>query len=414
MSHRRVVVTAMGAITPIGETAESFWDNLILGKSGARQVSLFDTTGFDVHIGAECHDFKAEMHIDRKQIKRMDRFTHLAMAAAREAFDSSGLDVTTMDTSRAGVIVGSGIGGLLEIETQKQRLLEKGPGKVSVFTIPKLMVNAASGNISIELGLRGPSNAVSTACASATDAMGAALEVIRRGVADMVITGGTEAALTPLGLSSFAAMKALSTRNVPPEQASCPFDVERDGFVLGEGAGVIVFEELEHAKRRGARIMAEVAGYGASSDANHITQPPEDGTGAAAAMRHALNDARVEPEEVDYINAHGTSTPLGDVAETVAIKRVFGEAARRIPVSSTKSSIGHLLGASGGVELVAMVYAIANAVVPPTINLNTPGPGCDLDFVPNTARDHRIRVAMSNSFGFGGHNACLVVKRFED
>lgn len=413
MSDRRVVVTGMGAVTPLGVTVGSFWDNLIAGKSGVREVSRFDTTDFDVHIGAECVDFKPEDHLDRKQIKRMDRFSMLALIAAREAFVRSGLEVEKVNRDRAAVVVGSGIGGLSEIELQKQRLLEKGPGKVSAFTIPKLMVNAAAGNVSIDLGLHGPSYAVSTACASATDAMGSALAMIRRGMVDVVITGGTEAGLTPLGLASFAAMKALSTRAVPPHEASCPFDADRDGFVLGEGAGILVFEELEYAKKRGAHILAEVAGYGASSDANHITQPTQDGIGAAAAMHNALADAEISPEKVDYINAHGTSTPLGDMAEMVAIKRVFGEAARRVPVSSTKSSIGHLLGASGGAELVAVICAMLNNVVPPTINFHTPDDGCDLDFVPNEPRDRRVRVAMSNSFGFGGHNGCIVVKRFE-
>ena len=413
MSQRRVVVTGMGAVTPIGTTVDLFWDNLLLGRSGVRTVSRFDVTGFDVRIGAECLDFNGEDHIDRKAIKRMDRFVQFALVAAREAFAASGLSVGQFDPERAGVIVGSGIGGLMEMEVQKERLLEKGPGKVSAFTIPKLMVNAASGNISIEYGLRGPSTAVSTACASASDAMGAALEMIRRGRADIVFTGGTEAALTPLGLAAFAAMRALSMRDIPPEQASCPFDAERDGFVLGEGAAVIVFEEYEHARKRGAPMLAEVAGYGATSDANHITQPTEDGVGAAAAMEYAIRDAGVEPEQVDYINAHGTATPLGDVAETVAVKRVFGDAARQVPISSTKSSIGHLLGASGGVEMVATVNAVLHAIAPPTINLHHPDPECDLDYVPNTARDLSINVAMSNSFGFGGHNACMVLKRID-
>jgi len=413
MSQRRVVVTGMGAVTPIGFTVESLWNNLIEGKSGVRRVSLFDTRDFDVHIGGECHGFNATDHIDRKLAKRMDRFSHFAIVAAREAFAQSGLSDGCLDLDRAGAVVGSGIGGLAEIETQNERLNNKGPGKVSAFTIPKLMVNAASGNVSIEFGMRGPSNSVSTACASATDAMGSALAIIRRDVADVVMTGGSEAALTPLGLASFAAMKALSSRDVPPEKASCPFDSQRDGFVLGEGAAVLVFEELEHAKRRGATILAEVLGYGGSSDANHITQPSEHGGGAASAMVAALRDARIAPDELDYINAHGTSTPLGDVAETTAIKRVLGDAAKTTPVSSTKSAMGHLLGASGGVELVAIIKAMANNVAPPTINLDNPGEGCDLDYIPNTPRDLKIRTAMSNSFGFGGHNACIIARRLD-
>lgn len=412
MSRRRVVVTGMGVVTPIGESVDAFWDQLLLGRSGIREVTMFDTTGFDVRIGGECTTFDADAWIDRKVNKRLDRFAHFALAAAQQAMKASGLEPAAMDLERAGVIIGSGIGGLMELETQKQRLLEKGPGKVSAFTIPKLMVNAASGNVSIEFGFRGPSNAVATACASAADAMGVALSFLRSNVADVIITGGSEAALTPLGLTAFAAMKALSSREAPPTEASCPFDVRRDGFVLAEGAGVLVFEELEHARARGARILAEVVGYGASADANHITQPLDDGRGAAAAMRHAFHDAGMDPAQVAYVNAHGTSTPLGDAAETMAIKSVFGAHARRLAVSSTKSSIGHSLGASGGIELIVSILALTHGVAPPTINLHTPDPACDLDYVPNTPRDLRIDAAMSNSFGFGGHNASLIVKRF--
>ncbi len=413
MSERRVVITGMGVVTPLGDSVEVYWDGLMQGKSGARNVTLFDTTDFDVTIGCECHGFNPLDKIERKAAKRMDRFAHLAVIAGQEAFDDSGLASVDFNRDRAGVIIGSGIGGLWELETQKTRLLQKGPGKVSAFTIPRLMVNAGSGNVSIELGFRGPANAVATACASATDAMGAALASIRRGDTDIMMTGGSEAALSPLGLSAFAAMKALSSRDVPPEQASCPFDNDRDGFVLGEGAGCLIFEELEHAKKRGANIYCEVLGYGASSDACHITQPQEEGLGAASAMRRALTDARVATDEIDYINAHGTSTPLGDMAETLAIKNVFSDHAKKLAVSSTKSSIGHLLGASGAVELVACVLAIKNNVAPATINLNTPSEGCDLDYVPNTPRDLKIDVAMSNSFGFGGHNACALVRRYQ-
>lgn len=412
MLKRRVVITGMGVVTPIGETVDLFWDRLIDGRSGVRNVTLFDTTKFDVKIGGECTDFDCNAHIDKKLSKRMDRYAQLALVAAREAVAHSGLDLSTENLDRIGVITGTGIGGLWELETQKERLMTKGPRRVSAFTIPKLMVNAASGNISIEFGMRGLANAVGTACASATDAMGAALAQIRIGTIDVVVTGGSEAALSPLGLASFAAMKALSSRDVPPEQASSPFDRGRDGFVLGEGAGILVFEELEHAKKRGARIFAEVAGYGASSDGNHITQPQEDGRGAAAAVRYALADAEVNPDQVEYINAHGTSTPLGDRAETRAVKSVFGAHAYKLAMSSTKSSIGHLLGASGGVELISTVMAFLHGVLPPTINLEHPDDECDLDYVPKTARDAKIDVAMSNSFGFGGHNACLVVKRF--
>lgn len=411
MSERRVVITGLGAVTPLGQSVDKFWDGLIDGSSGVGKVTLFDTTGFGVEIGAECSDADFDS-IDRKTQKRLDRNALFAIIAAREAFEHSGLNSHSFDPKRAGAIVGTGIGGLWELETQKERMLTKGPGKVSAFTIPRLMVNAAAGNVSMEFGLHGPSNAVGTACASAADAMGVALDAIRRGRADIMVTGGTEAALSPLGLAAFAAMKALSSRDCAPNEASCPFDKARDGFVLGEGSGILVFEELEHAKKRGATILAEVLGYGASSDAGHITQPHDDGRGGAEAMEYCMADGKISVQDVHYVNAHGTSTPLGDVAETRAIKRVFGDHVKKVAVSSTKSSIGHLLGASGGVELIACVRAINNSTVPPTINLHDPDEGCDLDYVPNTPRDMRVDVAMSNSFGFGGHNACLAVGRY--
>ena len=411
--ERRVVVTGLGAVTPFGVSVDRLWDGLIEGRSGIRPVSLFDTAGYDVRIGGEITDFDPEKHLDRRVIKRLDRYAQFAMVATAEAVRSSGLDPARVDPARMAVIFGSGIGGLQELEQQFHRLVTKGPSKVSAFTIPKLMVNAASGNISIAYGAKGNSIAVSSACASATHAMGEALQHIRRGEADVVFTGGSEAALTPLALAAFAAMKALSTRNDDPARASRPFDRDRDGFVLSEAAGAAIFEELEHAKRRSAPILAEVIGFGATSDADHITQPSENGEGAAKAMELAVRDARLSPQDVDYINAHGTSTPLGDVAETVAIKRVFGDWAKKLVVSSTKSAVGHSLGASGGVELVASVLAAKNSVVPPTINLDHPGEGCDLDYCPNVARDRKIKVAMSNSFGFGGHNACIVVRRWE-
>ncbi len=413
MSKRRVVVTGMGAVTPVGQTVDAFWDALLSCRSGVRRVQLFDATPFDVQIGGEVAEFDPTVCIDRRQVKRLDRFAQFAMVAGHEAMTQSGLDPAAIDRHRFGVIIGSGIGGLMELEEQHLRLRDKGPGKVSAFTIPKLMVNAASGNLSIQYGACGPSTAVSTACASATNAMGDALNCIRRGECDVMITGGSEAALTPLGLGAFAAMRALSVRNDDPAHASRPFDRDRDGFVLGEGAGILIFEEFEHARRRGARIFAEVAGFGTTADASHITQPSENGEGAAQAMRAALADGGLAPDTIDYINAHGTSTPLGDVAETIAIKKVFGPHAQRVPVSSTKSSIGHLLGASGGVEAIASILAIVNSVAPPTINLDHPGEGCDLDYVPNAPRDRRIHRAMSNSFGFGGHNACIVFQRAE-
>ncbi len=349
-----------------------------------------------------------------KDAKRIDRFTQFAMVAGIDAVRDSGIDFEKIDPFRAGVILGSGIGGLHEIETQVERLLHKGPDKVSAFTIPKLMLNAASGQLSIEFGLRGPNYAVATACASATNAIGDAFKCIQYDEADIMVTGGSEAAITPMGISGFANMRALSERNDEPTKASRPFDRNRDGFVLSEGAGMLVFEELEHAKARGARIYAEVLGYGASADAGHITQPDEAGVGAARAMKRALEDAGVSPEAVTYINAHGTSTPLGDQAETAAIKKVFGPHARELSISSNKSQLGHSLGASGGVELVLSVLSLRDNVVPPTINLDTPDPLCDLDYTPNVPRERKIAAALSNSFGFGGHNASVLVGRLRN
>ncbi len=403
----------MGAVTPFGLTVDRYWDGLVEGRSGIASVSLFDPSEFDVRIGGGIPDFDPEQCLDRRIIKRLDRYAQFALVACDEAVHMSGLQCDREDPHRMAVIFGSGIGGMNELEQQFNRLVTKGPGKVSAFTIPKLMVNAASGNISILYGARGCSIAVSSACASATNAMGEALEYIRRGAADIVFTGGSEAALSPLALAAFAAMKALSTRNDEPARASRPFDRDRDGFVLAEGAGALVFEELEHARKRNAPILAEVIGFSATSDADHITQPSENGEGAAKAMSKSLADAGIAPDQVDYINAHGTSTPLGDIAETIAIKSVFGSWARKLVVSSTKSAVGHSLGASGGVEMIAAICAIRNSVVPPTINLDNPGDGCDLDYCPNSARDRKIRVALNNSFGFGGHNACIVVRRFE-
>ena len=410
MSMRRVVVTGMGAITPLGNSVPEFWDGLVSGRSGGSHITQFDASPFDVRIGGECR-FEPSEYLDHRQIKRMDRFAQLAYIAGRQAIDQSGATkLEGFDPRRAGVILGTGIGGLLEIEEQFKRLLFKGPGKVSAFTIPKLMANAAAGHLSIAFNLQGISASIATACASAGNAMGDALHAIRTGSADVVLTGGSEAAMTPLGLAAFAAMKALSTRNDDPTHASRPFDRERDGFLLSEGAGLLVFEEYEHARRRGAEILCEVFGFGASSDASDMVQPDPEGKGAARAMVAALQDAKLNPADIDYINAHGTSTPLGDVAETRAIKSVFGDAAYKVAVSSTKSHTGHLLGASGGIEAIACVLAITNKTLPPTINLTTPDPDCDLDYVPNTARDGRVRVAMSNSFGFGGHNTSVIFR----
>lgn len=411
MADRRVVITGLGAVTPLGASVAAFWDGLITAQSGIRPVKRFDATPFDVRFGGECFDFDAARFLDHRQAKRMDRFAQLAFAAASMAIEESGLRDGTYDPRRAGVIVGSGIGGLEELEDQHKRLIDKGPGRVSAFTIPKLMANAGSGHISINFNLQGVSTTVATACASAGNAMGDAFQSIRKGLAEVIVTGGSEAALTPLGLAAFAAMKALSTRNDDPAHASRPFEKDRDGFVLSEGAGVLVFEEIEHARRRGAPLLCEVIGFGATSDAGDMVQPDPNGRGAARAMALALEDAKLNPGDIDYINAHGTSTPLGDIAETRAIKSVFGPAARKLAISSTKSATGHLLGASGGIEAIASVKALQHNTLPPTINLETPDAECDLDYVPRTARDARIRTVMSNSFGFGGHNACVVLRR---
>lgn len=412
MSRRRIVITGMGLVSPLGNVVDVFWERLLAGESGVARIQRFDPGRFPTTFGGECREFDPEKSIDKRQVKRLDRFAQMALVAAELAAKDSGFDFkSAARPDRIGVIIGSGIGGLTELEEQHHRLIEKGPERVSAFTIPKLMVNAASGNISILLGAQGPNTAVATACASATNAMGDAIHALRRDECDIMITGGSEAALTPLGLAAFSAMKALSEKNDAPAKASRPFDKARDGFVMGEGAAIFLFEELEHAKQRGAKIYAEVLGYGMSGDACHITQPDECGRGAARAMGLALKDAGLSPTQIDYINAHGTGTPLGDVAETTAIKSVYGSHAKKLAVSSTKSAIGHLLGASGAVELVATVQGLRHGVAPPTINLDDPDPQCDLDYVPNKPRDLRIDRAMSNSFGFGGHNACIIVGR---
>jgi 3-oxoacyl-[acyl-carrier-protein] synthase II len=408
---RRVVVTGIGAVTSLSRKVDDLWQRILRGESGVHALRAFDTTEHKVKFGGDIYDWTVDGYIDRKEEKRLDRFTQFAMVAGIDAVNDSGLDFAKEDSFRCGVILGSGIGGLNEIETQHERLLTKGPDKVSAFTIPKLMVNAASGHVSIRYGLRGPNYAVATACASATNAMGDAFKAIQYDDADIMVTGGTEAACTPMGLSGFANMRALSERHDNPAAASRPFDADRDGFVLSEGAGLLVFEELEHAKARGARIYAEILGYGASADGGHITQPDAEGTGAARAMVCALRDGKLDASAVDYINAHGTSTPLGDKAETIAIKTVFAEHARKLSISSTKSQLGHLLGASGGVELVICMKALAYNICPPTINYTTPDPACDLDYTPNTPRERKLSVVMSNSFGFGGHNASIIAGR---
>jgi len=405
---RRVVVTGMGAVTSLGCKVEELWQRVLAGQSGIHNLQSFDTADYKVKFGGDVHDWSTDGYIDAKEAKRVDRFTQFALVAAIEAVSESGIDFSKEDPYMCGAIIGSGIGGLNEIEEQERRLILKGPDRVSAFTIPKLMLNAASGQISIRFGLRGPNYAVATACASATNAMGDAFKAIQYGDADVMVTGGAEAAITPIGVSGFSNMRALSERNDNPAAASRPFDADRDGFVLSEGAGILVFEELEHAKARGAKIYGEVLGYGASADAGHITQPDENGTGAARAMSSALRDAKLDPTAIDYINAHGTSTPLGDKAETVAVKRVFEDQAYKLNVSSTKSQLGHLLGASGGVELIFSLLALRDQVCPPTINLDTPDPACDLNYTPKTPQQRKINAVMSNSFGFGGHNASVI------
>jgi 3-oxoacyl-[acyl-carrier-protein] synthase II len=407
--RRRVVITGFGTINSLSSDLETFWKKICEGQSGIVAIKGFDTTEYKVKFGGEIHDFEPEKYIDAREAKRLDQFAAYALAAAEVAVRDSGIDFSKEDLTACGVVVGSGIGGLHEIEEQHSRLIEKGPSRISPFMIPKLMVNAASGQISIRFGLKGPNSAVATACASASNAIGDAFKLIQRGAADVMLSGGSEAALTPMGMSGFIALRALSTRNEDPTAASRPFDADRDGFVLSEGSGIMVIEELERAKKRGAKIYAEIVGYGMSADGSHITAPDPEGAGAAKAMANALRDAELNPADIEYINAHGTSTPLGDVAETKALKKVFADAIRKIPVSSTKSQMGHLLGASGSVELIVTALAIQRGVLPPTINYGRPDPECDLDYVPNTARDAQIRCAMSNSFGFGGHNTALIV-----
>ena len=411
MSRRRAVITGFGCITALAESPDDLFIALCQAKSGISTIQSFDTSAYWVKFGGEIKDFDVTKYIGQRDSKRMDRFTQFAVAAATQAVDDSGLDFSKENLLRVGVIVGTGIGGIKEIEDQHIRLLKKGPMKVSPFCVPRLMANAAGGNIAINYGLQGPNICVVSACASGSHAIGEALSNIQAGRSDIVITGGTEAALTPIGLASFCAARSLSTRNDDPTAASRPFDRDRDGFVLSEGAGILILEEYEHAKKRGANIYAELLGYAATDDGYHITAPLPDGAGAAKAMELALTDAGVEKENVDYINAHGTGTELNDISESTAIKTVFADHAYKLLVSSTKSSIGHLLGASGAVELIVCVKAINDSAVPPTINLENPDERCDLkmNYVPLEACQAKVSIALNNSFGFGGHNACLVV-----
>ena len=410
---RRVAITGLGAVTPIGCDRVKFWEGILECRSGAGPIQGFDHTEFKVHFACEARDFEPERHFTPKEVRRLDRFAQFAIVVAREALEDSGLSLEEIDPFRIGCIFASGIGGLQEIETVHSNLVKRGPRAVSPFLVPKMMTNAASGEIAIRLGLRGVNFAVTSACASGTHAIGTAFLLLRAGFADVIIAGGSEAAVTPLGISGFSQAKALSTRNDDPEHASRPFSADRDGFVVGEGAGALVMEDYDRAVARGAKIYAEVVGVGMTDDAYHITAPLPNGECAAECMRQAIRGAGIEPHEVDYINAHGTSTPFNDAGETKAIKNVFGEHAYKLAVSSTKSQIGHLLGASGAVEAVATSLAIENQIAPPTINYTTPDPECDLDYVPNSPRKMPIRYALSNSFGFGGHNATIVIKAYE-
>ena len=410
---RRVVITGVGAIAPNGNSAPRMWEALCNGRSGIGRVTAFDPSPFPTRFGGEVKGFDPGAWVSPKDARRMDRFVQFAVAAAKMAVADSGIDLETQDRGRVGVIVGSGIGGIKTIEDQHTLMVTKGPQRISPFFIPMLIVNMAPGMIAMQLKVKGPNCCIVSACASAAHSIGEAFLVLRSGAADAMIAGGSEAAVTPLGFAGFCALKALSTRNDAPERASRPFDRDRDGFVMAEGAGIVVLEELDHARKRGARIYAELVGYGASADAYHMTAPAPGGEGAAACIRMALETGRIPPAEVDYINAHGTSTEFNDRCEAQAIKAVFGERARTMPVSSNKSMFGHLLGAAGGVELISTVYTIIHGIIPPTNNYENPDPECDLDCVPNTAREQTVTIAISNSFGFGGQNATLAVRKFE-
>ena len=417
LKKRRVVVTGLGVVSPIGNSIEEFWKSILEGKSGVKRLACFDPEHFTCKIGAEVKNFDPTPYLTPKEIKRMDRFVQFAVVSAKMALVDSKLNFEKEDPNRIGVMIGSGIGGLHTVEAEHRQFLalgpEKGPDRMSPFLIPMLIVNMAAGQVSITLGLKGPNSAVATACATGNHAIGDALRIIQRGEADMMMAGGSEAAITHMGFGGFCALKALSTAyNDQPERASRPFDKNRDGFVIGEGAGVVFLEEMEHAVKRGAPIYCELIGYGMSGDAYHMTAPDPQGDGGIRCIRAAIHDAGIKPEEVDYINAHGTSTLYNDKIETHAIKQVFGDHARKLAVSSTKSVMGHMLGAAGGAEMVVCALAIKNGIIPPTINYETPDPECDLDYVPNTPRAAKIKVVLSNALGFGGHNATLVVKKF--
>jgi len=413
-AQRRVVVTGMGMLTPLGQDTPTTWANLLAGKSGIDYIKLFDTTPHETKIAGEVKNFDPLNYIPRKDAHRMDRFAQLAVAASHEAIKSSGLEISSANHDNIGVVIGSGIGGLTTLYEQTKILVERGPTRVSPFLAPMMISDIAAAQISISLGVKGPNFCTTSACSSGSDAIGAAFELIRHGDVDIMISGGTEAIVNPIGLSAFNALKALSTRNDAPQQASRPFDAQRDGFIISEGAVVLILESLEHARGRGAKILGEIIGYGATADSFHVTQPLENGEGAAKAMKAAIKKAGITPTEIDCISAHGTSTPLNDRMETRAIKAVFGEDAKKIPISATKSMLGHMIGAAGAVQAAVCLLTIRDGVIPPTINYTYPDPDCDLDYVPNTARKARVKTTLSSSFGFGGHNSVLIMREYTE
>ncbi len=410
---KRVVITGVGMVTSIGTGKDVFWESLVNGKSGIVPISRFDASELPARIAGEVRDFDPLNYLDKKEARRMDRYTHFACGATQIALEDAGLNPESVDSERVGVLIGSGVGGIETVEEQARILVSKGPGRISPFFVPAMIANIAGAQIAINYGFKGPNLTTVSACASSTNSAGEALRLIQNGEVDVMVTGGAEAPVIPLAMAGFCALRALSTRNDEPEKASRPFDKERDGFIMGEGAGILIFESLEHARARGAYIYAEVAGYGVTCDAYHITATDPEGTGAAKAMEIAVRDAGLAPGDVDYINAHGTSTPIGDVSETLAVKRLFGDYAGKLAISSTKSMTGHLLGAAGGIETIICALAIERGVIPPTINYEYPDPDCDLNYVPNKCLQKEVKVAMSNSFGFGGHNATIVLKKFE-
>lgn len=410
---KRVVITGLGAITPVGIGTEAYWQALLAGRSGIGRITRFDPSEYTTQIAGEVKEFDPTQYIEKKEARRMDRCTQFAVAAAKMAFEDADIDFDKEDRNRMGTLIGTGIGGMDTLHDQFKTLFDKGPGRISPFFVPMMIANMPAGQTSITFGLQGPCTCVVTACATGTNAIGDAFKIIQRGDADVMVAGGTEACISPSAVAGFCAMKAMSTKNDEPQKASRPFDVDRDGFVMGEGAGVIVMETLDHAVARGAKIYAEIIGYGFNADAYHMTAPAPEGAQAAKCMAMALKDGGIEPNAVDYINAHGTSTPLNDKNETLAIKTLFGEHAKKLKISSTKSMTGHLLGASGGIEAIAAVLTVSNNIIPPTINLENPDPELDLDYVPNKAQEQVVNVALSNSFGFGGHNATILVKKYQ-